>query len=168
MCKIFFCTLLIKEKGLYMAITAINTINFKGNDNAKVKDSQNSEGSYKTSNIGKSVGLGVGAIIPGGYGLRFINNVNKSVSLKKILVKYLDFGVTSFSSNSSVKDFLDSIEVSRQDYRKSRYKVISRGLKILPVVLAAAGMLVGLGIGAVADCIIDKFHAKKTKTDKVA
>lgn len=151
-----------------MAITAINTINFKGNENSTVKDSKNSEKSYKQSNIGKYVGLGAGAIIPGGYGLRFVNNVNKSVSLKKILVKYLDMGVATFSSNSSVKDFLDSIEVSRQDYRKSRYKVASKGLKVLPVAMAAAGMLVGLGIGTVADIIIDKFNAKKTKTDKVA
>lgn len=141
-----------------MSVKAVSSIEFLGNKPQASKKNKNN------SHLGSYVGMGVGTVAGGFCGVRTVNNIKKSFSLKKFLLSHFNFGFTGMGQYVSVSDVLKDVDLSRKAFRKERYRVVSKNVKVIPFVLAALGLLAGLGVGAVADKIID--YSKSKKSDK--
>ncbi len=131
-----------------MSIQSVNSVNFTG---SKARTKQGNE--YDKSSAGKYIGMGLGAVVGAGCtGYKVKKGLSSSSELKRFLINF---------NNSLLNSFSDISNISRKEFRELRKKSIKIGIKAAPVIIGAAGLLAGLGLGAIVDGIINNVRSKK-------
>lgn len=135
-----------------MAVDAVNSVNFQGRKGSYTKNGNE----YNKTHAGRYVGMGVGALVGAGYPLYILREVQKDKPFfKKVLVR----------CRQEFKNGLAQSGVDVSNLKMSA-KSVSKVLKGIPVVTGAITLLVGLGVGAIVDGIIN--HVRAKKADKAA
>ena len=133
-----------------MSIDAINSVNFTGH--AVTKNGND----YNKTNVGKYIGTAAGVAWVS-CPLYVITKNDRSY--RRFVVETWD-KLVSFAAEKS-DAFKELRDLPRKEYRAARFEGVSHGGKV-GVILATIGLpLVGLGLGAVADGIVNHFRAKK-------
>ncbi len=129
-----------------MSIDAVNTVSFSG------KKSYTKNGNeYEKTRAGRYIGMGVGASVGAGYPLYFIHQAQKDKPfLKRMLVTF----------RTAYKRELAKAGLDVSNLKLSA-KTFSKGMKVFPVITGSLALLLGLGLGAIVDGIINHTRAKK-------
>lgn len=145
-----------------MSINAINSVNFT----AKRVTKNGNE--YDKTNVGKYAGMGVGTAAGAGFGLHVKHVINKGMkeegkTFEELLKGVLGDTFTSLKSRlgDAAKEAETAAENGVDEVAETTLKWAKRGFKAFPVILGAGGLLAGLGLGAIADGIINHNRAKK-------
>lgn len=138
-----------------MTVQAVNSINFTG----KSKTTNGNE--YTKSNIGKYVGTSVGLAAGLRYDYLVTKEIKKTFSpVKRIIVEWYN-GIISKKSGMSVKDMLEECEIGIKQFRAVRKKALAFGMKTMMILTPLLCAGVALGVGALADKLVNTYRAKK-------
>lgn len=111
------------------------------------------ESPKKKTNLGKYIGMPVGALSLGAY---------TGINIKKVLADPQFKEIVNMLVSS---DLAAKFEIPTKEFEDIITKIMKMGAKALPVIVGVVGLFAGLGIGAIVDATIN--HVRNKKAQKV-